>query len=48
MKVETHPVTYYAFTMAELRSRLQRAGFGRIETDYRKGVPHYWVVAEAV
>lgn len=48
MKVEAHPVTFYAFRISELRSRLRRAGFGEIETNYNKGAPHYWVVAQAV
>lgn len=46
--VEPHPVTYYAFRVSELRSRLRRAGFAHIETDYREGDPHYWMVAQAV
>ena len=48
LEVETHPVTFYAFRIAELRSRLRAAGFGRIQTNYKKGTPHYWVVARAI
>jgi len=46
--VTSHPVTFYAFRVAELRSRLRAAGFGRIQTNYKKGTPHYWMVAQAV
>lgn len=48
MKIEAHPVTFYAFKFSELRSRLRAAGFGNIETDYRKDSSRYWVLAEAI
>ena len=48
LDVEAHPVTFYAFKISELRSRLRAAGFGRIQTNYKKGTPHYWVVARAI
>ena len=46
--VESHPVTFYAFKFSDLRSRLRRAGFDEVETNYKRGVPNYWVVAQAV
>ena len=47
MKVESHRVTFYAFKIAELFSRLRKAGFDHIDTDYRKGSAQYWIVAQA-
>ncbi len=48
MEVQVQPVTFYAFRVNELRSRLRKAGFGEIETNYKKGSPHYWVLCRAV
>lgn len=48
MKVEAHPVTFYAFKISELFSRLRDAGFDKIETNYKKGMANYWVLAEGV
>lgn len=48
MEVEVHPLTFYAFRVNELRSRLLKAGFGEIETNYKKGSSHYWVLCRAM
>jgi SAM-dependent methyltransferase len=48
MEVQVHPVTFYAFRIHELRSRLRRAGFGEIETNYAMGSPYYWALCRAV
>ncbi|HUU01572.1 MAG TPA: hypothetical protein VM425_09045, partial [Myxococcota bacterium] len=47
-EVEVHPVTFFAFRVNELRSRLRTAGFGKIETNYKKGNPYYWVLCRAM
>jgi SAM-dependent methyltransferase len=48
MKVESYPVTFYAFKISELFSRLRKAGFDKIETNYKKGMANYWVLVEAI
>jgi hypothetical protein len=48
IKVESHPVTFYAFRIGELFSRLRKTGFDRIETNYKKGMANYWVLAKAI
>ena len=45
--VRAHPLTFYAFRVSELRSRLRKAGFGQIETNYERGKSHYWMLCQA-
>lgn len=47
LDLEVHPLTFHAFRINELRSRLRRAGYGEIETNYKKGSSHYWVLCRA-
>ncbi|MBN1344297.1 MAG: class I SAM-dependent methyltransferase [Phycisphaerae bacterium] len=43
--VRSHAITYYPFRHEALMERLERVGFGEVETDYRAGAASYRVSA---
>ncbi len=48
VEVESYRVTFYAVKISARDSRLRKAGFGKTETNYKKGMANYWVLAKAI